>query len=66
MTEDRKNDIKRIQNTIISNGYTLSLNQCEVMWRDYSDSFSSTWLTLPPEDKALWVVLKWRVIKYYN
>ena len=56
-------DINKLHYIISENGFYLSLGQCQNIWSDYSDSFSSEWLPLPQNDEAIWNIVKWRVEK---
>lgn len=56
-------DVDRIEDITSAHGYFLSLQTCYDIWEDYSDSFNSKWLSLPPTDEILWNIIKWRVEK---
>jgi hypothetical protein len=50
-------DVKRMQNVLISNGNLVSLQECADIWDGYSDSFAAGWMGLPSDDSDLYNIL---------
>lgn len=51
-------DVVRIQEVLLKNGYSSLLEDCGKLWDDYSDAHCAGWLSLPEEDEELWKILK--------
>jgi hypothetical protein len=48
-------DIKRLQEVLLENGYDADLSMCEEIWSDFSnDRYSAQWIGMPDSDVALW------------
>lgn len=58
--EDYPGDIDRIQEALECSGRYASREDCEWMWRQYSDSMAAGWLILPDTDEEIL-----RCISYY-
>ena len=51
-------DVKRIQQVLLDNNYSSTLNDCANLWEDYSDSMCAGWLHLPQDDEELFEILE--------
>lgn len=51
-------DVKRIQEVLLNNGYSSLLKDCGDLWEAYSDSYAAGWLGLPEDDEELWNILE--------
>lgn len=52
-------DVKRIQQVLLDNGYTSTLKDCADLWEDYSDSYCAGWLNMDSyNDEELFSVLE--------
>jgi hypothetical protein len=55
-------DVKRMQQLMISKGYYCTLKMIAHSWNEYSDSYCAGWLSLPDSDEELFNILRY----YYN
>lgn len=40
-------DLLRIQRVLADRGYVATLDQCQTLWREYSDSMDAGWCFMP-------------------
>lgn len=51
-------DVERIQQVCLKNGYAADLEDCAGIWSEYSDSYAAGWLGLDEDDDDLWRTIK--------
>lgn len=56
-----KEDIIRIKQIMLNNGYEADLSDAAELWEDYSDSLAAGWINLPKDDDELWSIIKYDV-----
>ena len=54
-------DVKRIQQVLLDNGYSSLLEDCERLWDNYSDDMCAGWMGLPEDDEELFNILEYRI-----
>jgi hypothetical protein len=47
-------DCKKIQLACLSMGYFVDLSDCYILWSEYSDGMSASWLVLPESFDDIW------------
>ena len=62
---DYPHDCQRIRQVLLENGYVASLQECEIMWRTYSQSMAAEWMGLPDDDDRLYEILETRCSEYF-
>jgi len=43
-------DTKRIQSILAERGYEASLVECDIMWKEFSESMAAGWMCLQEDD----------------
>jgi hypothetical protein len=54
-------DVKRIQQVLLDNGYSSLLEDCGRLWDNYSDDMCAGWMGLLEDDEELFNILKYRI-----
>lgn len=50
-------DCARIKYNLEDLGYDVTLSECHLLWREYSDDMCAGWLCLPESDSKLTTIL---------
>jgi len=60
-TGEYRDDCERIQRILRDKGYNATLQQCEELWDDYSDSMAAGWMGLGDNDEDVYSHLRHRI-----
>jgi hypothetical protein len=56
-------DVERLVQAVLDNGYEIAMWEAESVWQDYSDDVDASWMILPDTSEEIWEILKPWIVK---